>query len=261
MKAGYQQIKEALKKSNRIVLFLDYDGTLADFKKHPDILEPDSEVEKLLRALIKCEKITPAIVSGRRLAHLQRLIPIPDLIIAGTYGLEIQHSDGSVDYRLDYDQIRPSLEELKPVWQSLIAGQGPFFLEDKGWALAIHARHVDEAPAGDILTQAEDSAENMLDSSRFQILSGDKFLEASPTLADKGHCVKYLMGVIPTDEAAVLYLGDDDKDEQAFSVVHHFGGFAIRVCSNIINQPIEDWRLANPAAARAWLWTLAEDCP
>jgi trehalose-phosphatase len=126
--------------------------------------------------------------------------------------------------------------------------------------LAIHARFVDEELADAVLQKAQKVAKSKLDSALFQIKTGHKFLEASPEQADKGHCVKFLMKKLLTANSAIFYLGDDDKDELAFEVVQAYGGVAIRVCSNVINHPIEDWRLESPEAAREWLWTLANRC-
>jgi len=260
MTRNYRKMKRALEKHDRVVLFLDYDGTLADFTNHPDIVEPKAEVVALLEALIACDTITPSIISGRRLSHLQKLVPFPDMILAGTYGLEIQFKDEEIYYPLKFEKIRPALEELKPIWLGFIEGEEGFILEDKGWTLAIHARFVDEHTADKILLDAQKAASRELDPKIFQVKSGHKFLEVSPKQADKGQCVKFLVNKISTENAVLLYLGDDDKDEVAFEVVHSLGGFAIRVCSNMINNPIEDWRLDNPKAARDWLWMLARNC-
>ncbi|MFW5714144.1 MAG: trehalose-phosphatase [Brevefilum sp.] len=260
MALDFKKFKRTLEKNDRLVLFLDYDGTLADFAKYPDILEPNAEVLKLLNALMACENVTTAIVSGRSLAQLQKLIPIPNLIMAGSYGLEIQLNANRIYYPLNFKKIRPALEELKPVWQGLIENESSFFLEDKGWALAIHARFVDEGIAEEILSQAKIVAETRMDLSVFQVNAGNKFLEVSPHQANKGQCVKFLVNKISAHDATLLYLGDDDKDEQAFDVIHSYGGYAIRVCSNVINNPIEDWRLENPKEARAWIWKLIRGC-
>lgn len=258
MTQDYSKIKRALENHDRLVLFLDYDGTLADFTNHPDIVKPKGEVVALLEALLACDTIMPTIISGRRLSHLQKLVPIPDMILAGTYGLEIQLSDTSIYYPLEFEKIRLDVERLKPIWQGLIGGEDRFILEDKGWTLAIHARFVDKSTAEAILHEAQKVARRELDLTIFQVKYGHKFLEVSPIQASKGQCVKFLVDKISTENAVLLYLGDDDKDEEAFEVVHSYGGFAIRVCSNVINNPIEDWRLDNPKAARDWLWTLSK---
>jgi len=259
MNLDYGKIKRALETNKELVLFLDYDGTLADFSKHPDIVEPNPEVVELVSALIDCENITPTIISGRRLEHIQKLVPLKNIILAGTYGLEIQLQGEKIFKPIDYSKVRPELEALKPEWKSLISDKSSFFLEDKGWTLALHARYAEEKIAEDVLTSAEKVARKKLDPVVFQIKGGHKFLEASPQEANKGQSVKYLMNIIPTQGKTLIYMGDDDKDEQAFDVVQEHGGFAIRVCSNVINNPIEDWRLEEPEAARRWLWDIVDE--
>lgn len=258
MSFDYEKIQRALDSNDQLVLFLDYDGTLADFSKHPDIVEPNPEVNELLKALVECESITPAIISGRRLTHIQKLIPIQDILLAGTYGLEIQMPGGKIVHRLDFSEIRPYLKILKPLWQEMVDDKLSLFLEDKGWTLAIHARYAEDQNADTILTAAKIAAQNTLPDSVFQVNPGHKFLEASPKEANKGQCVRYLMNILPIEGRTLIYMGDDDKDEEAFEVVQYHGGFAIRVYSNVINKPIEDWRLANPKAARSWLWEIVE---
>ncbi len=258
MKRSYEKIECILEENEDRVLFLDYDGTLADFSEHPDIVEPNPEIVRLINALLACENILPIIISGRKLAQLQKLIPIPNMILAGTYGMEIQFPEDEVFHPLKLDTIRPALEELKPIWQALLENENSYFLEDKGWSLAIHARFVDQETAERTLDDAHGIANKQLDSAIFQVNAGHKFLEVSPRQANKGTCVKYLVKTLSLEDALLIYVGDDDKDEQAFDVVHSYGGIAIRVCSNVINNPIEDWRLADPKAAREWLWSLIE---
>ena len=248
-----QRIREVLARQPRVRLFLDYDGTLADFSDHPDQVEPLPQVAELLTRLRDNPAIRIAVLSGRRLAHIQKLIPINGILLAGTYGLEIQMEDGRQHLRHDYGQVRPALEALKPEWQRLIKDHKEIILEDKGWSLALHARFVDDDLAAAVLEKARTAAEQILDRQEFLILPGHKFLEAGPRLANKRDGVQYLLELDPPEQESLLYLGDDEKDETAFRVVQSRGGAAIRVCSNVINDPIEDWRLPDPAAARAWL--------
>ena len=86
--------------------------------------------------------------------------------------------------RLEYDVIRPTLDALKPLWDSLIAGRQGFFLEDKGWALALHARFADENETERVLAEARRNATEAIDRASpglFRLLGGHKFLEIGPT--------------------------------------------------------------------------------
>jgi trehalose 6-phosphate phosphatase len=253
-----REIRALLSSRPKLRLFLDYDGTLADFSDHPDQVKSLPEVLNLLTELRDQPAIRIAVLSGRRLAHLKELIPIKGILLAGTYGLEILKANGEAQFRLDYDRVRPSLETLKPAWQNLLDDHKEIILEDKGWSLALHARFVGDELAAAILGKARAAATQLLDLREFLVLPGHKFLEAGPRLANKRDGVDYLLKIDPPVDESLLYLGDDDKDETAFRVIQSRGGAAIRVCSNVITEPIEDWRLPDPRAARAWLRKLPE---
>lgn len=251
-----EAVRERIEEASRLRLFLDYDGTLAEFAPTPDHVEPDPEIITLLSELARQPGILVTVVSGRRLEHVEKLLPVPEVLLAGTYGVELLlPSRESVD-RVPYDDLRPVLEELKPQWEALIAEQDGFFLEDKDWALALHARYADDSVAERALEEARElayaSIEEAPDPEMFRVLGGHKFLEIGPALAHKGRTVEHLLERYPFPGALLLYIGDDDKDEEAFGVIQSHGGLAIRVCK----EPCEtqaDGRLASPREVRQWL--------
>jgi trehalose-6-phosphatase len=53
----------------------------------------------------------------------------------------------------------------------------------------------------------------------------------------------------------LLYLGDDDKDEEAFEVIKAYEGVAVLVAPEP-RDTLADCRLESPVAARKWLTTL-----
>jgi trehalose-phosphatase len=236
-------------------LFLDYDGTLADFAPTPEHVLPDPALIALLGELVRQPWLRVAVVSGRRLGHVQKLVPVPGILLAGTYGIQLQTPEGERIDRLEYGTIRPTLEALKPQWSNLMAGREGFFLEDKGWALALHARFVEEDEAEGVLAAAHRLATGIMQDSPpdlFRLLGGHKFLEIGPRLAHKGRTVAYLLAQYRWSGALPLYLGDDDKDEEAFGVVKEQGGIALLVSARP-RETQADGRLESPQAARAWL--------
>jgi trehalose 6-phosphate phosphatase len=252
------QVQERLARAERIRLFLDYDGTLADFAPTPEHVNPDPELVDLIWRLARHPRFRVAVVSGRRLGHVQDLVRVPGVLLAGTYGVELQLPDGARIDRLDYDSVRPTLDTLKPRWADLIAGRVGYFLEDKGWALALHARFADEAECSRVLAGARRLAEAAMRQNAhglFRLLGGHKFLEIGPKLAHKGLAVAYLLDQFPWHGAVPLYLGDDDKDEEAFGVIKARGGLAV-VVAPVARETAADLRLTSPQAARHWLETL-----
>jgi trehalose 6-phosphate phosphatase len=246
------QINERLAKANRVWLFLDYDGTLANLALTPEHVDPNPEVINLLTRLVGHPRIRVTVVSGRRLSHVEMLVPLPGALLAGTYGVELRTPEGERISRVAYNAIRPALDTIKPRWLGLIAGREGFFLEDKGWALALHARFADAGEAEEVLADARRIATETAVEELFRVLGGHKFLEVGPRLAHKGRTVEYLLERFPWSGALLLYIGDDDKDEEAFGVIKARGGIAILVASGPCKTKA-DCRLESPRAARQWL--------
>ena len=236
-------------------LFLDYDGTLADFAATPDQIEPKAEIVRLLERLARQPKIRVTIISGRRLEHVRQLIPVPGIFLAGTYGIELLTVEGKNVNQVEQNDIRPVLEAIKPQWNEMIRGQHGFFLEDKGWALALHARFADDKDAEEILARARQVAVKESQADNFRILGGHKFLEIAPTLASKRETISYLVEQYPFPEARLLYIGDDDKDEEAFAVIHANHGIAVKVIqpSQASRASAADFFFESPADTLQWL--------
>jgi trehalose-phosphatase len=255
MRCGPKLTKDLLGHTKRVWLFLDYDGTLAEFADTPDQVEPVPEVIELLTRLVEQASLRVAVVSGRRLEHVRSLLPVSGILLAGTYGIELLTPEGKRINRVDYANIRPALEDIKPGWGQLIAGESGFFLEDKDWALALHARFTEEDKAEQILDAARKLALEKASSGPFRILGGHRFLEIGPEAAHKGQTVDYLLEHYSWSGAMPLYVGDDDKDEEAFGVIKAHGGVAV-VVAREPRSTQADCRLESPQVARQWLAAL-----
>jgi trehalose-phosphatase len=256
MTTPLHQIEEHLQNGSPIWLFLDYDGTLSDFAPNPDIIEPKPEVIECIQQLSAHPLIRVSIVSGRRLKHVKDLVPVSGILLAGTYGIEILTPDGKNVFREDYETIRPVLEWLKPRWEALIIKHDGFYLEDKGWALAIHARYANNYVANQVLAAAQKCIREVNNNDQFRVLGGDRFLEFGSKKANKGETIRYLLDQFPFNNALPVYVGDDDKDEEAFEVIIAAGGIAVQVALHD-GSSLASARLDSPKAVLDWLKNLA----
>ena len=239
-------------KDKRVDLYLDYDGTLAVFAPTPDIILPDDNVIGLISQLADSPNARVSIVSGRRLAHIRKLIPLSNILLAGTYGVEMQMPDGKEIHQIEYHSIRPVLDALKPLWQESIKGREGFYLEDKDWALAIHARKAEENEGLQVLATAEKMLTQELLGEHLQKIHGYRFLEIGPHNADKGHALRYLFDNFHWKDAVPIYIGDDDKDEEAFQAINEHAGYSILVAE----EPRETeakYILKSPVEVHQWL--------
>lgn len=245
-------LEDVLERAGRLWLFLDYDGTLADFAPTPDVVVADPAIADLLSRLAEQPRLRVSVISGRRLEHIEQLVPVPGILLMGTYGIERRTPEGQRVYSVDYEEIRPTLEAIKPRWAELIAGHEGFFLEDKGWALALHARFADAQAAGAILPRARRIVLDTVSSDHFRVLGGHRFLEIGPRMAHKGRTVEELLEGESSGGMLPVYIGDDDKDEEAFDVVKAHGGLVLVVAEEE-RETLADCRLRSPRAVRAWL--------
>ena len=254
--SGPINVQKQIQEAAKLCIFLDYDGTLAEFAETPDEIYPDPALIELLERLRNHPRLQVVIISGRRLSHIQALVPIPGIILAGTYGIEFIDLNGNRIERVDFKEIRPTLTRVKPLWFELIRPHQEFYLEDKGWSLALHAKYVDQAIAEETIQLAQSILDQIIiPADLFRILGGFKFLEIAPKLANKGLAVGYFIARYPLDGALPIYIGDDDKDEEAFEVVLQNEGIAIKVGSQT-SETKALLRLESPESVRHFLASL-----
>ena len=251
------RLTEIALEAETLRLFLDYDGTLDEFAPTPDIVLPNREVISILEQLVGAKGILPAVISGRRLAHIQKLLPVEGLLIAGTYGLEIQLPDGNLFYGIELSCLREFLERLLPRWGECISGIEGMVLEDKGYALALHGRLASRVEAMSTLSKARSTALDLMTGKTFRLSEGDLFLEIAPESARKSITVEKVLDEYTPRYAGIIYIGDDDKDEEAFHTVQSRGGIAVRVADTAVFSSAQ-FLLAGPAQVRDWLKELVK---
>jgi len=246
------QIKKDLTLGKDLWLFLDYDGTLADFAKTPDVVTPDPKIIDLITRLSRHKHIHISIISGRRLAHVRKLVPVPGILLAGTYGIEMLLATGEEVHQVEYLSIRPALEQIRPRWEELIKDKPGYYLEDKGYAIALHCSEADPRELGDIISQARAVIKESLPPEPFRVIDGSRFLEVCHALADKGETVRYIAMRFAGENSQYLYIGDDARDEDAFKTIQQLGGYCIQV-GNTAMEIKADLFLESPIQVLDWL--------
>ncbi len=249
-------ILKHLAKGGRLWLFLDYDGTLVPYALTPDQAVPDAELLDLLARIGNNSRLRTVILSGRPLISLQKWLPIPGILLAGLYGVEIEMPGQGITRRVDPAGVRKIVEDVKAAWGQLIYGRSGYLVEDKGMSVALHSRLADPSEAGEILPQAQAVLSDKA-GAEFRVMGGDRFLEIAPSVAHKGEAVDWLMHHVELADALPVYFGDDDKDEEAYAVIRRHGGIPIIVGPREPNS-LALVRLADPFQARRWLKQILE---
>jgi trehalose 6-phosphate phosphatase len=257
MKSVFDAILDQVHERKITWLFLDYDGTLDELASSPEIVTPKQTIIQIITHLTQQPLIHVAVISGRRLEQVQELLPIPNLLLAGNYGIEMLLASGEKINRVEYTSIRPTIDQVKPLWQEMIADRQGFFLEDKGYALALHASQADADEASEVLAQARKSIKDEYALEPFKMNTGYRFLEIGPVLANKGETVRYLLTRFGKKDDLPVYMGDDERDEEAFQVIKKHNGYVIQV--GRAPRSSVDEQLGSPKEALAWLTRLHEN--
>ncbi|GIX31744.1 MAG: trehalose 6-phosphate phosphatase [Porticoccaceae bacterium] len=228
---------------DRVAFFLDFDGTLVDIAPTPDAVVVPPALPELLAALREASGGALAVVSGRSLAALDRLLGLP-LDAAGLHGAE---------WRLRGERFvappGPALAEARAHLAEIARRHG-LLLEDKGAGAALHFR---DRPELEGLIDRELQA-RLAGLPGLRLVRGKCVREVLPAGVDKGAAVARFLAQPPFAGRLPVYAGDDLTDEDAFAVLAERGGLTIKVGEGASRAAR---RLASPAELRAWLAGLA----
>ena len=210
-----------------IILFLDYDGTLSPIVDSPDKALIPKETKGLLCRLSEDSNCGLAIISGRALSDVKRMVGLKKIIYVGNHGLEIEgpkikfESSISAGYRTMLKQIKNSLNKK-------IANIKGAFIEDKGLTLSVHYRLVDKKLIPLLKTIFHETIIIYLVRNKIKIRPGKMMLEIRPPVEwDKGRVVLWLLVryqfALKNKNVFPIYIGDDITDENAFRALRNRG--------------------------------------
>jgi trehalose 6-phosphate phosphatase len=224
--------------------FLDIDGTLLEIAATPKAVHTAKADCELVAALYDKAGGALALVSGRSLAMIDELFSPMRLPAAGQHGVERRDARGRV-HRPSFsaDLLARAAEPIRAFAQR----HDGLVFEHKGYSMALHYRLAPRlaAAAHAVVREAARSVGEGV-----EVQHGKMVAELKPSGHDKGRAIEEFMRDRPFKGRVPVFLGDDLTDEHGFRVVDRMGGHAIKIGPG---ATVARWRLASPAAARAWL--------
>jgi alpha,alpha-trehalase len=238
----------------RLVVLLDYDGTLSPIAARPeDAVLPTATREALDRL---GQRWLTAIISGRSLADVRDLVGLDHLLYAGNHGLEIEGPPGSGIRQNMAEAFVPEVAAAAAELDAALADVEGSLVENKHYSLSVHYRLVAPEQAK-LVEAAVDSV--VARHPKLDKRLGKKVFELRPGIAwDKGRAVRWLLENIEDARAGLLpvYVGDDVTDEDAFTALAD-DGIGVLV-SEDARDTAASRRLRNTEEARRFLARLAE---
>jgi trehalose 6-phosphate synthase/phosphatase len=206
----------------RIALFLDFDGTLAEIAGHPSQVRMRDSMVAALAACAARKDTDVAIVSGRALSDLQTFVSLSGAVLVGNHGLEIAGGALAPFLHPDLPHFEPRLRELAKSLEE-ICPPG-CWVEDKSASLTLHFRNAEPARQVEVAARAKDAARD----AGFQARDALCAVEIRPpTDWDKGdavlHVLRSLHGRAWSESVEAVYVGDDETDEDAFRALQGLG--------------------------------------
>jgi len=209
------EIAERYRKASRRHLFLDYDGTLVPFSKHPKLAVPNEELISLLHRIASDPRTFVTIISGRDSATLEEWFNDVPVNLVAEHGASVRMKGGEWVHHREIDQswkpiMRPTME--------LYAQRSPgSFLEEKTHTLAWHYRNVHPELGFIRSRELLDNLHHLVRNTPLQIIDGNKVIEVRISGVDKGSVAKKFLETIDYD--FIMAVGDDKTDEDMFKAL------------------------------------------
>ena len=230
---------------HKIVLFLDYDGTLSEIT--PDIAnaQPVAGAGALIKRLAASpDRFRVVVVSGRQIDKLRRLLDVPDgVTLVGTHGIEIIEPGGKSATTVDPETFMPALQAVKEWLRTNIPNGEGFVIEDKPYSVALHYRLARPDAALTARLRLREFAGRQTPS--LELREGKMVIEALPHGVNKGEALRMILNEGGEDRLPI-YFGDDITDEDAFFALRETKGLTVKVSA----EPAPSWamyRVATPA--------------
>lgn len=204
----------------RTALFLDLDGTLAPLADRPQDVAPDPRRTRLVEQLGARLDGRLAVISGRTLADIDRILEGRVVCAAAVHGLQRRARYGT----LVKAPTHPALSHAICALHGLARRDEGLIVEEKGASVALHFRLAPGCAA-----EVRMAARRIAEDTGLVLQEGDMVAELRTPGPTKGDSVEAFMADPAFAGARPVFAGDDLTDEDGFAAVSALGGFGVLV--------------------------------
>jgi trehalose-phosphatase len=217
--ANWNRAVTQIQASPRVVIFLDFDGTLVDLAPLPNLVRLTAAARRALRRLARHPRVTIVVISGRRRFELQRYVSLPGIRYFGLYGWERTGRP-----RLPRAAVT-TLRAARSRSANHLGSIPGLWIEDKDFSFSVHL--LDVPPAAQRRARRQLRSLLLPFQKELCLIENLRDAEVVPRcIQSKGSIVKEILAQ-KGRSAFPVYFGDDLSDEPAFEAVGR--GLSIRV--------------------------------
>jgi trehalose-phosphatase len=246
---------DRLVERERVLVCLDYDGTLSEIAAHPADARPTPGVREALAALAEHpDRAQLAIVTGRPISEVRRMLGVErGVLFSGVHGLELMDRRGHRHLAPGAEAALPDLDQARLWLARNVPPECGFVIEDKRVTIAFHYRMADAEVAARVRRALARFVQ--AHTARLRILKGKMIDELIPRDAGgKGAAVRAIQREAGDPAVRPIYFGDDTTDEDAFRELREDG---VGVLVGPPRPSWARWRVDGPRAVVDALGQLA----
>jgi trehalose 6-phosphate phosphatase len=205
----WDEVIERIRKSSRLLLCLDFDGTLVRIAPKPNKVRVLVRTVRLLRRLGRHAKVSVILVSGRKRNDMLNYVSLPQVQCQGLYGWEC-NGDLSLSEAEEMDLLRARLA----LGRKLPRFPGAW-VEPKESSLSVHVRSVKP----ELVPLVRQTVRSLVQPLRrsLHVFENLRDIEILPwSVKDKGAAVRSYLARPEHRNDLPFYFGDDFSDEPAF---------------------------------------------
>ena len=246
-RADLTRIVEGLRAASRLLLLLDYDGTLVPFAPVPQNAKPDESLLDLLTQLAARPGTDVHVVSGRPRGDLELWLGALPIWLHAEHGLWSRPPGGAWT-SLPLPPVE-WLGAVRPIFEDVRERTPGSLIEEKTAGLAWHYRRVDPELGARRAHALGERLRELAHHEPLDVLAGEKVVEVRPCGIHKGVVSDRVTHDLRPG-TGILAMGDDRTDEDLFAALPA-EGIAVRVghAAPAGTHHVRDWRAARALLA------------
>lgn len=210
--AVFNSIQEKYKESQKRIIFLDYDGTLASFRNNPQEASPDEELHQIIKQLTDAPHNRVVIISGRDKETLGKWFKKDQVHLICEHGIWLRRI--GKEWKKIVNATNKWMPYVRPILERFVIRTPGSFIEKKNYSLVWHYRKAEVEQAELRAHELKDELGAYITNHSLEIMEGNKVIEVKNAGINKGAAANSLLR--NKDYDFIMAIGDDWTDEYMF---------------------------------------------